>query len=54
MPPWMSDLKNNTYCIHAIRMCLMNLGLYLSSWEQWHSWSVLRHQEFASFLSTGL
>ena len=30
----MSDLKNSIYFMHAIRICFMNWGLYLSSWEQ--------------------
>ena len=47
----MSDLKNSIYFMHAIRICFMNWGLYLSSWEQWHSRSLLFHQEFARFLS---
>ena len=51
--PLMSDLKNNIYFMHAIRICFMNWGLYLSSWEQWHNHSVLCHQGFAR-LSTGL
>ena len=42
--PLMSDLKNNIYFMHAIRICFMNWGLYLSSWEQWYNHSMLCHQ----------